>query len=408
MGATDNLHAEVGMRDKVLGHTLKELINVRHGRASYEGIHKRILAGTRIDGIHVCQLIAAMIIASIGLNVDSTEAVVGAMLICPLMGSVIAIAYAVATVDLRFLRNAMTGLILQFIVCLATSTIYFVLSPLAVETSELISNSSPTIWDVLIAFVGGFAGALGLSRQQEPATLLSGVAVATSLMPPLCATGYGLAAKDLALAVAALYEFMINVVFIAFGAELVMVWLRVPLLRDLNGDGVVTPDEEAQAAARSHMLRQRLVIGSLIFAIPCIYFSAQMVRASVEENGTLLEVHDKYDTELTTRELEVTHPEVVDYRVGEADSYDLDAEALERSVVATVETDRELDEEEKAEIKSLIELHVDNIDEVTFEVEGESTVAEEDLAAEEDQAIADEEPVVEEDTGAQSEEGAEA
>jgi len=198
------------------------------------------------------------------------------------------------------------------------------------------------------------------------------------------------------------------VVFIAFGAELVMVWLRVPLLRDLNGDGVVTPDEEAQAAARSHMLRQRLVIGSLIFAIPCIYFSAQMVRASVEENGTLLEVHDKYDTELTTRELEVTHPEVVDYRVGEADSYDLDAEALERSVVATVETDRELDEEEKAEIKSLIELHVDNIDEVTFEVEGESTVAEEDLAAEEDQAIADEEPVVEEDTGAQSEEGAEA
>jgi len=155
------------MDERVLRHTIKRFFNVREGRASYEGIHKRIMAGTRIDGLHVCQLIAAMIIASIGLNVDSTEAIVGAMLICPLMGSVLAIAYAVATVDSKLLKSAVSGILIQFGVCLVTSTIYFVISPLAGETSKLLSNSNPTIWDVLIALVGGFAGALGMSRDSR-------------------------------------------------------------------------------------------------------------------------------------------------------------------------------------------------------------------------------------------------
>ena len=356
------------MDERVLLHTIKGFFNFKAGRTSFEGMRKRILAGSRIDGIHVCQLIAAMIIASIGLNVDSTEAIVGAMLICPLMGSVIAISYAVATVDRRLMRNAMSGLVTQFVVCLFTSTIYFVVSPLSGQTSSLLSNSTPTIWDVVIAFVGGFAGAIGMSRQQEPPTLIAGVAVATSLMPPLCATGYGLALRDISLAGSALYEFLTNVVFIAFGSELVFVLLKVPLVRDLNGDGVVTPEEEAAARESSREMRRRLLLGSLVFALPCVFFSYQMVKAQMAETGTVFEVHDVYDTELTTRELSILYPEVEDYRVGTEDSFDEGTETLEQHVVATIETKEALDAAEQSEIEKLIRLHVENLDEVTFEV----------------------------------------
>ena len=351
-----------------LKQSFAAFFNFRDGRASHAVLLRRIRNDARIDGIHVCQLIAAMIIASIGLNIDSTEAVIGAMLICPIMGSVMAIAYSIATVDSGLFRKAISGLGVQFIVCLVTSTVYFVVSPLATETSELLSNSSPTIWDVLIALVGGFAGALGTSRSQEPSTLIAGVAVATALMPPLCAIGFGLAARNLVLAFSALYEFLVNVVFIAFGASLVFTLLRVPLQCDLDGDGKVTVEETELAKKHSEMLRKRLVIGLVIFAIPCLFFSAQMVRQSVEENGTLFESFDTYDTELTTLELRTVCPQLVSYRIGTEDSYNTETRTLEQHIVATVVTSSELTGSQRTRIERLIRLHVDDIDQVTFEV----------------------------------------
>ena len=193
----------------------REAFDMHKGRAKYSTIRDRILGSARLDGIHMFQLIAAMLIASIGLNTNSTEAVIGAMLICPLMGSVLAMAYAVASIDMHVLRHAVGGILLQCGICLVTSTLYFLISPLSNETSELLTNSTATIWDVLIALVGGFAGALGLSRRQEPQTLLAGVAVATALMPPLCSVGYGLSLGDFVHAGTSLYEFLINVLFIS-------------------------------------------------------------------------------------------------------------------------------------------------------------------------------------------------
>ncbi|MDO4404543.1 MAG: hypothetical protein Q4C09_05850, partial [Atopobiaceae bacterium] len=66
---------------------LRRAFDVSRGRARYATIRDRVVSSARVDGIHLCQLIAAMLIASIGLNTNSTEAVIGAMLICPLMGS---------------------------------------------------------------------------------------------------------------------------------------------------------------------------------------------------------------------------------------------------------------------------------------------------------------------------------
>lgn len=352
---------------------VRDFFNMKKGRASYKAISKRIMGAARIDGIHMCQLMAAMLIASIGLNVDSTEAVIGAMLICPLMGSVVAIACAIATVDTKWLRQSLAGLGVQVLVCLLTSTVYFLISPLSRATSELLTNSSATVWDVFIALAGGFAGALGSSRRETPSTLVAGVAVATALMPPLCSTGFGIALRDWSFAAAAFYEFLINVVFITFGAELVFVALRMPLLSDLDGDGVVTEAEKALAEERSAVMRRRLVIGSLVFAIPCFFFSARVVSDAMSENGTIFAVQDTYDVEFTTYELKAVCPELVGYRIGAEDSYDVEGGTIVRRVVATVETSAELDEKVKAQLEELIRLNVEDLDHVTFEVvDGES------------------------------------
>ena len=218
---------------------LKRAFNIREGRAPYHVIRKRFVNGARLTGSHLCILIIAMLIASIGLDIDSDIAIVGAMLICPLMGSVLAMAYGIATLDREITVEAIASLALQMVFCLVTSTLYFKLSPLGTTTAAIIDNSTPTVWDLAVALAGGFAGGLGNSRDQEPATLIAGVAVATALMPPLCAAGYGIAIASGSLFLSALYEFGINVVFIALAAEAVLLLLRVPLKRDLNGDGIV-------------------------------------------------------------------------------------------------------------------------------------------------------------------------
>ncbi|WP_303132103.1 DUF389 domain-containing protein [uncultured Olsenella sp.] len=362
----------------------RRLANVRDGRASHQTIRRRILAGARIDGTHLCILIVAMLIASVGLNVDSTEAVVGAMLVCPLMGSVMALAYAIATADLRLLREVLLGLVVQVAICLVTSTLYFVVSPISRETSELLTNSSPTVWDVLIALAGGFAGGIGISRNQEPATLLSGVAVATALMPPLCAAGYGVARGDLAYFAGAFYEFSLNVVFIAFAAEFVLVMLRTPLKRDVDGDGVVTVQEDEEARERSRRLRRRLLVGTLVFAIPCAVMTARLVQDAMAKNdGETFAIQDSYDARTTTQELEAVCPGFVSYRVGALDSYDSGAGSLSRKVVARVVTSAPLDDARKSELEALLRVHVKDLDEVSFELSSTGADADGDATASE-------------------------
>ena len=347
---------------------VKGFFNIGDGRASYKEIRKRVMAGSKLDGIHMLQLIAAMIIASIGLNLNSTEAIIGAMLICPLMGSVLAISYAVATAHGKLLKESAVGLLVQVMVCLATSTLYFVTSPISNITDALYANSNATLWDLAIAFVGGFAGALGISRKQEPSTLLSGVAVATALMPPLCAAGFGIAMRDPFAFMEGFYEFIVNVVFIAFGANIVLLLLHVPLFSDIDGDGIVTPDEEVIAVERSKMFRLQLIVGSLLLALPCAFFTSQLIQGSVPSDDVAFEAVDAYDTRMLSKELGITFPEVTDYRVGEQDSYNAKSDRLERRIVATVETKRALDEQKRNKIEELIRLHIEEIDSIEFEV----------------------------------------
>lgn len=351
-----------------LARALSSVFNLRAGRASYQDIRRRFVNGSKLSGTHLCILIVAMLIASIGLNTDSTECIVGAMLICPLMGSVLAISYSVATADVRLLRDALVGLLIQVCICLATSTLYFVLSPLSGVTNELLANSNPTVWDILVALAGGFAGGLGNSRRQEPSTLIAGVAVATALMPPLCAAGYGIAVRDPARFASAFYEFALNVVFIALAAEIVLLILRVPLHREVGPDGVVTLEEEVAEERLSHRMKRFILVATVVFMIPCVLATAGMVRQATGPGGSGAQNVDEYQVDLTTRELSAVCPSLLEYRVGTEYVGEAGSATARRRVVATVRTSAPLDATQRSRLRALICVHVKNLDGVTFEV----------------------------------------
>ena len=347
------------------GRFLRRAFNIREGRAPYHVIRKRFVNGARLTGSHLCILIIAMLIASVGLDIDSDIAIVGAMLICPLMGSVLAMAYGIATLDREITLEAIAGLALQMVLCLITSTLYFKLSPLGTTTAAIIDNSTPTVWDLAVALAGGFAGGLGNSRDQEPSTLIAGVAVATALMPPLCAAGYGIAIASGSLFLSALYEFGINVVFIALAAEAVLLLLRVPLKRDLNGDGIVTAEENAEVDELSHKVRRRIIVGTVIFAIPCIVMTAGSIGSA--QAG----VQDGYGVTKTTRELAAVLPGFKDYTVAvETSATEGEEEGLvEREVVPHVTTSEALGAHDRRIARKLIDLNVPELGRVEFDVE---------------------------------------
>lgn len=207
--------------------TLLPLFDLHHDQASSQVIEQSIHQGVRVGGTNLWVLIFAILIASIGLNVNSTAVIIGAMLISPLMGPIIAVGYGVATNDSDLIRKAMRNLALFVVISLLTSFLYFKISPLSLAHSELLARTSPTLWDVLIAFFGGAAGIVALTRKQ-PSVAISGVAIATALMPPLCTAGYGLAVGNFAFFGGAFYLFAINSVFISLSTALFVKLMKLP------------------------------------------------------------------------------------------------------------------------------------------------------------------------------------
>ena len=174
-------------------------------------------------------LFVAIVIASVGLNVNSIPVIIGAMLISPLMSPIIGFGMGLGTNDTKLLMRSLKNLGIMFAISLIASTLYFLVTPLETDNpTELLARTNPSIYDVMIAFFGGLAGILELSRK-EKGTVLSGVAIATALMPPLCTVGYGIANLNWHYAGGALYLFFINCVFIALATFIMVKFLNFPL-----------------------------------------------------------------------------------------------------------------------------------------------------------------------------------
>ena len=206
---------------------LQDVFNLTHDQAHPDKIDATIRANTRVTGTNMWVLMFAIAVSSIGLNVNSTAVVIGAMLISPLMGPIVGMGYGLAVGDTALIRQAVRNIIIFVVISLITATLYFLLTPLKEAQSEILARTQPTLWDVLIAFFGGSAGIVALTRK-EGGNAIPGVAIATALMPPLCTAGYGLAHGNWHYFLGASYLFAINCVFIAFATLLFSKLLKLP------------------------------------------------------------------------------------------------------------------------------------------------------------------------------------
>lgn len=204
-----------------------QFLRLTHEQEDSLIIHEAIEKGVVVRGTNVWILVFAILIASVGLNMNSTAVIIGAMLISPLMGPINGIGYSVATYNFPLFRKSIKNFGYSTLAALVTSTLYFMLTPISTEHAELLARTSPTIFDVLIALFGGLAGIVAISSKNK-GNVIPGVAIATALMPPLCTAGFGLSMGNWSYFFGALYLFTINSVFIALSAMIVSQLLKLP------------------------------------------------------------------------------------------------------------------------------------------------------------------------------------
>ena len=204
-----------GDNTQTLWQVVKGYFNAFPEKDCEDEVVAQISDGVDFHGATLWVLIFAIFIASLGLNVNSTAVIIGAMLISPLMGPIIGMGLAVGIADLKLFKRALTNYLITTVISVVTATIYFTISPITEAQSELLARTSPTLYDVLIALFGGAAGILAISTKSKN-NVIPGVAIATALMPPLCTAGYGFAMGNTSYFFGAFYLYFINTVFIAF------------------------------------------------------------------------------------------------------------------------------------------------------------------------------------------------
>ena len=204
---------------------LKDRFNLEEDKANENEIIDSIKKGVEFRGINLWVLIFAIFIASIGLNVNSTAVIIGAMLISPLMGPIMGIGLGIGINDFDLIKKAYKNLAIATVIGVSTSAVYFLISPISDAQSELLARTTPTIWDVMIALFGGLAGIVATTRKSI-SNVIPGVAIATALMPPLCTAGFGLATGNLSFFFGAFYLYFINSVFISLSSFIIVRFLK--------------------------------------------------------------------------------------------------------------------------------------------------------------------------------------
>jgi uncharacterized hydrophobic protein (TIGR00271 family) len=230
----------------------------------HDKIHESIQKDILFKGTNLWILVLAILVASVGLNMNSTAVIIGAMLISPLMGPINGMGYSIATYNFPLFRVALKNFAFAVGASLLTSTLYFLVSPVSTAYSELLARTSPTIYDVLIALFGGLAGIIAISSKQK-GNVIPGVAIATALMPPLCTAGYGLATLQFNYFFGAFYLFTINTVFIALSSVAVSQLLGFPIKTLVD-------------AAQKKRVNQWISVVTAITIIPSLYFGYLLVQ----------------------------------------------------------------------------------------------------------------------------------
>ena len=282
----------------VLWRRFKSLLII-HDDTDIEATIASIRRSVEFRGINIWILFFAIIIASIGLNVNSTAVIIGAMLISPLMGPINGIGLAVGTFDMKLLQRSFRNLAIMVAISLFASTIYFLLSPLSDAQSELLARTRPTIFDVLIATFGGLAGIVAASRKEQPFTVISGVAIATALMPPLCTAGYGLATLQFKYFFGAFYLFFINSFFIALATFVMVRYLKFPISKFVD-------------PKREKLVKRSIMFFTIIVMIPSLFTAISVVKESAFNSQAIKFVNDLQKNDVLKNSQIISYEKIYD------------------------------------------------------------------------------------------------
>jgi len=250
-----------------LKNYLFSIVDIRH-EVDYIGSVESIRKDIDFKGVNVWILGASIVIASIGLNVNSTAVIIGAMLVSPLMGPIVGIGLAIGINDFKMLTRSLKSLSTAVFISVLVSTIYFLLTPFGEVQSELIARTKPNLLDVLIALFSGIALIVAKTQKGTVASVIFGVAIATALMPPLCTAGYGLANGNWEFFFGAFYLFLINSVFITLSTWLIVKYLGFPITTYIN--------EQRQKRVKNYIL-----IFSLVVIIPSGFTFWSTIQESI-------------------------------------------------------------------------------------------------------------------------------
>lgn len=220
----DNSVFLFGNKKSMLGKFFR-FINLHFGEEDKQKVLENVTENISFRGSNLWILACAIVIASVGLNVNSTAVIIGAMLISPLMGPIVGAGFALGTYNFQLLKRSMKNLLIATLVSLLVSFIYFSLSPFKETQSELLARTAPNIYDVLIAFFGGLVGVIAITRVKQ-GNPVPGVAIATALMPPLCTAGYALSVAKWNYFIGAFYLYTINCFFICIATFLIIKYLK--------------------------------------------------------------------------------------------------------------------------------------------------------------------------------------
>ena len=275
-------HHSFRVRMRKFWYTVLEYTHLKED-TDYEATVRYISGSVEFRGVNLWVLAFAIIVASVGLNVNSTAVIIGAMLISPIMGPITGIGLSVGILDEDLLKRSLRNLFIMVIISLLTSTLYFLISPLSEAQSELMARTRPTIFDVFIAFFGGLAGIVATSRKSQPFTVISGVAIATALMPPLCTAGYGLATWQLRYFGGAFYLFFINSFFIALATFIMVRFLDFPQVRYMDD-------------SRFKSVRRMIYAFAILVMIPSVVIAFNLVRESAFNSQAIKFVNEIQQT----------------------------------------------------------------------------------------------------------------
>lgn len=275
---------------------IKDKFNLDEDKAAEDEVKENIIRSVEFRGTNLWVLMFAIVIASVGLNVNSTAVIIGAMLVSPLMGPIMGIGLSLAINDFELLKRSGRNFLLAVTISLVVSTLYFAITPLSNAQSELLARTTPTIWDVLIASFGGLAGIVAQSRRDRTSTVIPGVAIATALMPPLCTAGFGLATGNWAYFGGAFYLFFINAVFIAFSTFFVV--------RFLKYEKKVFLDKKRERRVKNTMI---IIITATL--VPSIILAYRIVQHAVFEGNAEVYIQNVLNfkgTEVVSRNVRIS------------------------------------------------------------------------------------------------------